>query len=163
MLGAMPLARLIPLAILLASVGALGVAYTAQYAFDLEPCILCLYQRVPFATVGLLAMAALRWPRLAPGACALSGMVFAVGAGIAAYHVGVEQHWWASVAGCGGGLPPPMSAAEFKQSLLAKPPKACDEVDWTLFGISMAGYNVAYSSALAVMALAGAWRMKAEA
>ncbi len=163
MLGTMPLARLVPLAILLASVVALGAAYTAQYAFDLEPCILCLYQRVPFATVALLAMAALRWPSFARRACALSGMGFAVGAGIAAYHVGVEQHWWVSAAGCGGQLPPPMSAEEFRQALLGKPSKACNQVDWSLFGISMAGYNIAYSSALAVMAFTGARRMKAEA
>ncbi len=163
MLGTMPLARLVPLAILLASVGALGAAYMAQYAFDLEPCILCLYQRVPFATAALLAMAALKWPRFAVYACALSGMLFAAGAGIAAYHVGVEQHWWVSAAGCGGQLPPPMSAEEFKQALLSPPPKPCDEVEWSLFGISMAGYNVAYSSALAVMALTGARRMRAEA
>jgi len=156
------LRRLLPLAILLASAGSLGAAYTAQYAFDLEPCILCLYQRIPFAVAGLLAMGALIWPRLAVGACALSGIVFAAGAGIAVHHVGVEQHWWASVTGCGGELAPPMTAADLKDMLLQKPPKPCDRVDWALFGISMAGYNVVYSSALAIMSLGGAWGLRKE-
>lgn len=155
------LRRLVPFGVLLASAGALAAAYTAEISLALEPCVLCLYQRVPFAVAGLLAMGALARPNLAVAALALAGAAFIAGAGIAAYHVGVEQHWWASAAGCGGELPPPMSAAEFRQALLNKPPKACDEVDWSLFGISMAGYNIAYSSALAVMAFAGARRMRA--
>ncbi len=51
--------RYIPLAILAASVAALGAAYIAEYAFGLEPCILCLYQRLPFVATGLLALAGL--------------------------------------------------------------------------------------------------------
>ena len=159
----MSLARLMPLAVLLASAGALAAAYTAEIALTLEPCVLCLYQRLPFAVAGLLAMGALARPNLATAAMALGGVAFIAGAGIATYHVGVEQHWWVSAAGCGGELPPPISVAELKQALLNKPPKVCDQVDWSLFGISMAGYNIAYSSALAVMALTGARRMKAEA
>jgi len=45
--------RLIPFAVFAAAVFALGNAYTAQYAFDLEPCILCLYQRVPYVVTGV--------------------------------------------------------------------------------------------------------------
>ena len=51
--------RLIPLAILAASAGALAVAYIAEFVFGLEPCILCLYQRVPYAATGILAILAL--------------------------------------------------------------------------------------------------------
>ena len=46
--------RLILLAILAASMGALGMAYVAEVVFGLEPCILCLYQRVPYAITGVL-------------------------------------------------------------------------------------------------------------
>ena len=41
--------RLYPALLILVGVGSLGAAYTAQFGFDLEPCVLCLYQRVPFA------------------------------------------------------------------------------------------------------------------
>ena len=77
----------------------------------------------------------------------LSGIVFLVGAGIAFYHVGVEQHWWASAASCGNnGGDVPKTIDELRQLLMqAKPAKACDEVDWTLFGLSMATYNVPFS------------------
>ncbi|HEY9164284.1 MAG TPA: disulfide bond formation protein B, partial [Magnetovibrio sp.] len=51
---------------LLAAVGAgaLVMAYVAQYGFDLEPCILCLYQRIPYALVAILGFAGMRWPHL---------------------------------------------------------------------------------------------------
>ena len=54
--------RLVPFAILAASIGALIIAYTAELAFGIEPCILCLYQRIPYALAGALAVAALLAP-----------------------------------------------------------------------------------------------------
>lgn len=151
--------RWVPLLILAASVGALAMAYAAEYAFGLEPCVLCLYQRIPYALAGVLGLGALLLPAGPSGNRARSwvvmgaGFVFLAGAGIAFYHVGVEQHWWVSAASCGGGGGPggegPKTVAELQRMLSQKPPKACDEVDWTLFGLSMATYNVAVSLALA--------------
>ena len=152
------------MAMLGASVGALATAYTAELAFGLEPCVLCLYQRIPYAVAGLLGLLALLLPpgRYSVWAVAGCGAVFAAGAGIAFYHVGVEQHWWMSAASCGaaGGGPAPETVEELRALLGAKPPKACDEIDWTLFGLSMATYNVAASLALAFGAFWGARRMR---
>ena len=41
---------------------------------------------------------------------------------------------------------------------MAAPIVRCDEVAWSLFGISLAGYNVIASAALAVFSLVGALR-----
>lgn len=154
-----PLERLFPLFLVAVAAATLGAAYTAQYAYDLEPCVLCLYQRVPYAIVGALGIAGLvskdvriiRWIAL------LAVVAFVVEAGIAFYHVGVEQKWWASAASCGGGLTKLDSTDAFLQALQQKPAKACDEVDWTLFGISMATYNVVAALAFAAAAFVG-WR-----
>ncbi len=155
------LIRYAPWAVLGVAAGSLGLAYTAQYVFGLEPCILCLYQRVPFAIAGVLAMAALFLaPRRRAMAIALCGLVFFVNAGIAFYHTGVEQHWWASAAGCGDAGGGAMTLEKLRAALLSKPAKACDEVDWTFLGISMAAYNVPYSLALAAASLAAAFGMR---
>ncbi len=156
---------LIPFAVFAVSVFALGTAYSAQYAFGLEPCILCLYQRIPYAVAGVLGLAALLLPKdktdWKAAAVALSGAAFLIGASIAFYHVGVEQHWWASAAACGGGGGPgdvggPQTVDELRQMLMqGNPVKACDEVDWTLFGLSMATYNVPFSLLLALGSLWG--------
>lgn len=156
--------RIVPLAILAVSAGALGVAYTAQYAFGVEPCRLCLYQRVPYAGSGLLAILALGLPsegRARAWAVALCAVLFLAGAVIAFHHVGVERHWWASAASCaaGGGEVAEMTLEEMKARLLAPAEKPCDVVDWALFGLSMATYNVAVSLAMAAAAIAGAIKL----
>lgn len=154
--------RLVPLALVATSLGALATAYVAEYGFGLEPCPLCLYQRVPYGiTLGLgLVALVVPWGEVRTAAVALAGAAFLVGAGIAVHHVGVERHWWASVAACGGALPTEMTVAELRVALAGPPAKPCDAVDWTLFGVSMAGYNAFVSLFLAGAALAGAWRIR---
>ena len=60
---------------------------------------------------------------------------------MAFFHVGVQQHWWSSVAGCGGVPVSGMSVEDLSATALAHPPKPCDVVDWRLFGLSLAGWN----------------------
>ena len=54
--AAAPLVWTIPLAILAVSIGSLAMAFAAQYLFGLDPCILCLYQRIPYAVTVVLAV-----------------------------------------------------------------------------------------------------------
>lgn len=160
MINIMPLTRAIPLLIVLVAIGTLAVALTAEYVFKLEPCILCLYQRLPFVATGVLALLALRlekFPAAVIGIIAVCGLIYLTGSGIAFYQVGVEQHWWLSE--CTGELSTGLSVADLKAALTKKPEKPCDEIDWTLFGISMATYNVAYSAGLGLLSLAAAMQM----
>lgn len=138
--------RLYPAVLAAVGAGALVMAYTAQYGFDLEPCVLCLYQRIPYAIVALLGFVGLRRPATVPSVLQLAGGVFAAGAAIAVYHFGVEQHWWASATGCTGGVNADISSDDLMKAMTTKPPKPCDAVDWTLLGVSMAGWNVVFSS-----------------
>ena len=149
-----------PAALFAVACGALGFALFAQFVQGLEPCNLCLYQRIPYAVVGLFAGACLVRPnpRARRALVQLSMVMFAVGAAIAAYHVGVEQHWWESAV-CSGGLSDVGSTMELMAGLSAPPEKSCDSVDWAFLGISMATYNVAFSSALAVFCGVAARRM----
>ena len=145
--------RLYPALLILVGLGSLGTAYTAQFGFDLEPCVLCLYQRVPFAIAIGLGLIGLWQPQWLGAVFTLAVVAFAINGGIAFYHVGVEQHWWASAVGCGGTLPTQISTADLFASLDSKPPKPCDAVDWTMFGVSMAGWNILFSNGLALASL----------
>lgn len=124
---------------------ALAFALTAQYAFNMQPCVLCIYQRIPYAVVialaimGILATKAMG-PRYGALNVALCGIAFLVNSGIAFYNVGVEQHWW--VSGCSTPTFANMSPEEALQAIRNAPLARCDEIAWSLFGISMAGYNV---------------------
>ena len=152
--------RHLPLLLVLVGASPLAIAYYSELVQGYDPCILCLYQRVPFAVVIVLGIIGLIRPALAPVLGIIGGLAFATGMSIAFYHVGVEQHWWASAASCGGGLPEQMSIADFQKQLTIKPAKSCDSVDWTLLGVSMATYNVAYSGALAVLSFVGVVKLK---
>lgn len=160
-----PLVWTIPLAILAVSIGSLAMAFAAQYLFGLDPCILCLYQRIPYAVTAVLATAALVAPtrgRWRPGLVTLCAGVFFAGAALAFYHVGVEQHWWGSIAGCGGELATDLTLEDLKTQLSGGEiqRKPCDRVDWELFGLSLAGYNGIVSLVLGVACLAGARLVK---
>ena len=155
--------RYLPIVLLTIAVTALGSAYTAEFLYSLEPCVLCIYQRIPFAVIGVLGVLAYLFKdRMARVVLtALAGIVLFIGAGIASYHVGVEQNWWASVASCGGAPDQALSIKQFQALLQQKPEKACGEVDWTMFGISMATYNAVFSGVLGLGGLWAAIRMRA--
>ncbi|MDP4795640.1 MAG: disulfide bond formation protein B [Rhodospirillales bacterium] len=141
------IARWFPWFLLAAAAGPLGTAYIAQFGFGYDPCVLCLYQRVPYALITLLGFAALYFvtPVMRQRIALVAGVVFLVGGGIALYHVGVEQHWWTSAAPCGSSGEIITTTEDFLAALQKKPVKSCGDIDWTLFGISMATYNVAAS------------------
>ena len=155
--------RYVPVALLLIAVTALGSAYTVEFAYSLEPCVLCMYQRIPFAVIGFLGVLAylFKGRRAMVVLTALAGIVLLIGAGLASYHVGVEKHWWASVASCGGAPDQVLSMEEFQVLLQQEPEKDCSEIDWTFFGISMATYNAAFSSVLGLGGLCTAIRLRA--
>lgn len=151
--------RLFPWLLLLAAAGPLGTAYTAELGFGYEPCVLCIYQRVPYGIVAVLGFAGLflSAPAFRHHLLLIASLAFAIGSGIAFYHVGVEQTWWISAAPCGAGGTEAATTESFMAALQQKPEKSCGDIDWTLFGISMATYNVAVSLAFAILAFIG-WR-----
>lgn len=123
----------------------------------LAPCALCLWQRWPHAAAVLIGAAALVLPgRLLP----LLGMLAAlVTAGIGGFHVGVEQKWWEGLATCTAGSISGVPVGDLLDpNAPVAAPVRCDEVPWALFGISMAGWNMLIS-----LALAWAWLMAARA
>ena len=141
------IALLLPLALM---AGALG----SQYLGRLVPCELCMYQRYPhYAAIVAAALAILlrRTPLTLP-LTMLAGLLILVSGGIGAFHAGVEYKWWPGPQHCTGTV---QAGADFLKRLLAAPVVRCDEPQWTLFGISLAGFNFLISTVggLAVLVL----------
>ena len=139
--------------------GALGF----QYIGGLAPCALCLDQRyahgaaIVLGIAGLVARGRLGWVLVG-----LAGIAILASAGIGAFHVGVEQKWWAGPTGCSGGDLTGLSPAEAAKRLMETPVVRCDDIAWSLLGISMAGWNAIVSGiagiAIAIMAFSRAGR-----
>lgn len=147
--------------IFLICAGALGTAYIAEYGFGLTPCILCLYERVPYfigGALGILGLGTLYKEEWFPHSVIfifLSAITFFVGGILAFYHVGVEQHWWKSaLEGCSVDFESG-SIDELMALFDRKPAARCDEIPWAdpILHISMAGYNVMTSFGLAATCL----------
>jgi len=149
---------------LLASAAMLAVAHAFQTFGGLAPCELCLKQRTVYWVAGGLAAAAMvvvrlpGGPRLRAASCWLLALVFLAGAGIAAYHAGVEWRFWPGPESCSGGGK--VTAAQLKDLLNGGGVKmpACDRPAWVFLGLSMAGWNALASLALVGLSLAAAVR-----
>ena len=141
--------------IILLSIVVLVFVFVSEYVFGFQSCILCKYQRIPYFAVILLGCLALHIKNINHGAVLrLIGIIFLFGTAIAAYHVGIEKHWW-TAASCGVSLELSPDFDAFKLDLSVKMPKKCDEINWTFLGLSMAVYNVILSTFLALLCLAG--------
>jgi disulfide bond formation protein DsbB len=155
-----PLGRpaLVLAAVVAASIGALVTALATEYVLGVRGCTLCVYERVPYAVTAVLALAGLTRPVFARIVLVACVIVFAAGAMLAAYHVGVQQGWWAEVGACEGTLPSAGTVTDLRAALAAKPTRpACDVVDWSLFGLSLAAFNGLFSLVLAILGAAALW------
>jgi disulfide bond formation protein DsbB len=142
--------RKISALIFLLAVLPISGALVSQYFFNMHPCELCIYQRIPFFVIMFFSLIAVIKPSLK--ACLITTIIaihaLIINAGIAFYHVGVEKNWWVNE-GCAGNFDMTSQEALLK-TLLEAPIVKCADIQFELFGISMAGYNLLYCSALAI-------------
>ena len=141
------------LLIAIASFIVVGSAISSEIFGGLAPCVLCLYQRIPYAITIALGLAGFAAPRLLVPLMLLAALAFLTGGGIAVFHVGVEEAWWTGTEACVGTQDKAASIDELRAQIMATPVIRCNDIQWSLFGISMAGYNVLTSLALAIYAL----------
>ena len=137
---------------LLAAGGSLALlagAFVFQ-ALGYAPCKMCIWQRWPHGiAIGFGALAAAVAPLIL---WTLGGALAALTtAGIGVYHVGVEQKWWEGPSSCTGGGQglQGLSGADLLSTEGVANIVMCDEIAWSLAGISMAGWNAIFSFGLA--------------
>ncbi|MEP9358805.1 disulfide bond formation protein B [Sphingomonas sp. KR3-1] len=132
------IALLLPLALV-------GGAHLSEH-FGLVPCEMCWWQRYPHYVAILFALLSFVVPGkpLRMTFVLLAGAAVAVSGGIGVFHAGVEYHWWQGITACTaqvhGSNPMDMLTDALRRPLIR-----CDVPQWTLFGISLAGFNAIIS------------------
>ncbi len=139
----------------LASAVLLVSALLSQYWGGLVPCEMCIWQRWPhgvsilFGLAGGMGVAAGLLPRRLARLFALIAIAaLVVTGGIGIFHAGVEWKLWPGPSACTGfGYVP--GRDDFGPLKVIR----CDEAQFRLFGISLAGYNAIFSLGAAALAL----------
>lgn len=137
----------------------LAGAYISEYIFGLYPCEMCWWQRWPhFAALALAVIAfAVKNPGMQRMFTALAALAILTSGLIGGFHAGVEYGWWQGITSCAADL---SAQGDILESILNAPLTRCDVAPWTLFGISLAGYNFLLSCGGAIAILIGIWRSK---
>ena len=138
-----------------------GIAATlilaSAFAFQLagyHPCEMCWWQRYPYMAIMAIALVAKAAPTLPrKPILLLLALLFAVDAGLAFFHAGVEQRGWEGITTCSGMVSVTDNVNDALAAIMDAPLIRCDEIAWSLFGISMAGYNFILASALTLFCL----------
>lgn len=139
------LAFLVPAALL-------AGAWGSQLIGGLFPCEMCHWQRWPHYAALVLALLAFVPVLPTRLLVALAAIAIAVSGAIGVAHAGVEYHWWQGFTACtktiGNG---PITIDD----LMKAPIVRCDQPQWSLFGISLAGFNaiISIGGALVILGL----------
>ncbi|MGM4990242.1 disulfide bond formation protein B [Tardiphaga sp. 841_E9_N1_2] len=150
------------LAVGLIALATLAGAWFFQLVLDIRPCPLCLEQRYAYyLAIPLAVLVAIAAARDAPRRLVVTGLVVLALAALAnavlgTYHAGVEWTFWQGPTDCSGPVVDLGKAGSLLERLDTVKVIRCDEVQWRFLGLSLAGYNVLISLAMAAIALWGA-------
>jgi disulfide bond formation protein DsbB len=139
--------------------GMMGFALYAQHGLLLEPCPLCIFQRVAVIAMGVIfLLAALHSPGRLGGFVygVLLGLAALLGMGVAGRQVWLQSLPPEKVPACGPGLDFMLGTfplAEVVQLVLSGSGE-CAEISWSLFGLSMPAWVFIALLALAIYGIA---------
>jgi disulfide bond formation protein DsbB len=149
-----------------AAVAVIGAATIAgawffQLVLDIRPCPLCLEQRyayylaIPLAALLAVVAKSGASRSLLLGGFAILALALLANAVLGGYHAGVEWGFWQGPTDCSGPIVDLGSAGSLLDRLATEKVVRCDEVQWKFLGLSLAGYNVLISLAMAAFAVWG--------
>jgi disulfide bond formation protein DsbB len=136
-------------------------AWFFQLVLDIRPCPLCLEQRyayylaIPVAALIALGAAKGASRRLLAAGLVILVLALLANAGLGAYHAGVEWGFWQGPTDCTGPIVDFGNTGNLLDGLNKVKVIRCDEVQWKFLGLSLAGYNVLISLAMAALAVWG--------
>lgn len=129
-----------------------GGALVSQYGFGLHPCEMCYWQRWPHQAAILLALLALllrHKDKAMRALTLLAAIAIAISGAIGIFHAGVEYGFWEGITTCATGSSGPVTL----DSIMNAPLIRCDTAQWTIFGVSLAGFNAIFSLGAAAFVL----------
>ena len=127
----------------------LAAALYIEYVLGIKPCILCIYQRIPYAIALLISVCAF-FINNKKILLVILALTFILSALISGYHVSIEKGFIEPIFSCTSDNINSLEKEEILKSLNNIQPN-CKDIDFSLFGISLATLNLINSFVLTVV------------
>ena len=128
------------LLIFLVSIFALLSAIYIEFVLNQKPCKLCIYQRIPYVVaifisfLGIFSKNKFTW-------LLLIFLIFVLSSFISGYHFGIENNIFEEFSGCTNSNINLLDKSKILESLNKNLP-SCKEVNFKIFGLSLATINL---------------------
>ena len=124
-------------------------ALYVEYILGFKPCILCVYQRIPYAIAILISLTAF-FISNRNILLIILGLTFLAGILLSGYHVSIEKGFIEPIFSCTGENIKALEKEEILKSLNNIQPD-CRDVDFSIFGVSLATLNFIISFVLTIV------------
>ena len=133
------------------SIFALVSAYFIEYVLDYKPCNLCLIERLPYFLAIIIIFLGLSLNRFEKFIFISLGLIFTSATILSLYHVCIEQGFFKESLVCVANNEVNILNKEDLLKKFQKTTVSCKDVEFTLFGLSLATINVIISLILSVI------------
>jgi disulfide bond formation protein DsbB len=137
-----------------ASIGVVAAALFMQHVVGLNPCPLCILQRVAFLSIAFFSIIGAAWPRATRGSAVAALVSSLIGAGVAAWHVRLLDA--PQGLSCGPGLATMLENFPLSQALprIFAGSGDCTDTGAVLLGVSLAAWALLWFATLGFAAVA---------
>ena len=137
--------------ILFYSLSAIFFALYIEYILDYKPCKLCIYQRIPYIISIFISFVGYNYFKN-DKILFLVIITFFLSVLISGYHYGIENNIFEEFSGCTASTLEIIDKSELLKSLNDNV-SSCKDVNFKLFGISLAGINFLLSLLIVIYSL----------
>ena len=127
------------------------IALYIEFFLGYSPCKLCIYQRIPYLVAIFLAFLGINYPKNLIWLYSLL-LIFFSSFLLSGYHLGIEQGIFKEFSGCTGDSLGIIDKNELLK-LLNSEVNSCKNVDFRIFGLSLATINFILSSVIIILIL----------
>lgn len=135
--------------------GSVGLALWIQTRYNLEPCPLCISQRIVLMALGMLFLISAILHKFPRFFATLQVLTAIGGAGVAVRHWWIQAHHESMVADCGVGFDYMFENFPLEKALklVFKGTGDCASIDWTLLGLTIPQMSLIAFVGLGIYAL----------
>jgi len=137
--------------ILIFSIASITIAYIAEFIYGILPCKMCLYQRYIYYILIIVSIFYIFLNKNKKYYFLLVGIVLLVGIIISLWHLGIENKIIPGPSGCSIDMQNVSDQKDLKKLIIENPVVSCNQVNWSIFGISFVFINFIMQLALFVI------------